>query len=143
MSICHRLHGLVQEGLIGRGLGNSRFEVVDDETPKASKKAAEAEKATPVAIATAAIESSKKRKADTEPAAEGGKKLKNDKGEAVPKADAKKVEKKEEKKEKAKKGEKPETASSKKVTLPSGLVMEDVKVGDGPVAGKGKRCGMR
>lgn len=39
--------------------------------------------------------------------------------------------------------EKPEEKSSKKQTLPSGLIIEDFKVGDGPVAKKGKRLGMR
>ncbi|KAJ9124844.1 hypothetical protein QFC24_002773 [Naganishia onofrii] len=39
--------------------------------------------------------------------------------------------------------EKPEQKSSKKQTLASGLQIEDFKVGDGPVAKKGKRVGMR
>ncbi|KAK8853036.1 hypothetical protein IAR55_003737 [Kwoniella newhampshirensis] len=38
---------------------------------------------------------------------------------------------------------KAETKAPQKRTLPSGLIIEDVKVGDGPVAKTGKRLGMR
>lgn len=55
----------------------------------------------------------------------------------------KKAEKKVDKKETPAAASKPEQKSSKKQTLPSGLVIEDVKIGDGAVAKKGKRCGMR
>lgn len=52
-----------------------------------------------------------------------------------------KTEKPAEKKKEA--AEKPEQKSAKKQTLPSGLIIEDFKIGDGPVAKKGKRLGMR
>lgn len=129
---------------------SSRFEEVhtDDEKSKKGDKKPKAESVAPAST------DSKKRKAETQDAAASpaskseGKKMKNVKGEAVtpPSATKEKVEqpKKADKKEdKVKENGKPQQTSAKKVTLPSGLVMEDVKIGDGPVAGKGKRCGMR
>jgi FK506-binding nuclear protein len=103
----------------------SRFEEIT-EAPK--KKETKKIATTPVV----ATPETKKRKAEEPASAE--------------KPGNKKAEKKDNKKPvvaEKKKDEKPEQQGSKKKTLPSGLVIEDVKIGDGAIAKKGKRCGMR
>lgn len=105
-------------------------------------------KITEIPDAAATPAPSQKRKADAveSPAATDKltkaekKKLKNAEGKAAaaPAAAAPAVADK-------KKADKPESASAKgtKKTLPSGLIIEDTKVGTGPVAKAGKRLGMR
>lgn len=95
----------------------------------------------PAATKPAAVAAAKKRKAEEQEAVEkpskkAEKKQKTEKAAAAaaPVAESKKA---------AKAADKPEQQGSKKRTLPSGLVIEDVKIGDGPVAKSGKRCGMR
>ncbi|WVQ80674.1 FK506-binding protein 4 [Cryptococcus sp. DSM 104549] len=110
------------------------------EEPKKAKKALPAP--TPVADA-------KKRKAD---AIEESPAKAAESTEGLSKAQKKKLAKKAKTEEAAaekpaapvaEKKEKPAAKAPQKKTLPSGLIIEDVKVGEGPVAKTGKRLGMR
>ncbi|KAK4686814.1 FK506-binding nuclear protein, partial [Tremellales sp. Uapishka_1] len=95
---------------------------------ESKKRKADEVESPAVKVAAAAVETlSKNEKKKL------NKKLKAEAGEAAPPPVAAKAEKKVEKKD----------TKPQKKTLPSGLVIEDMKVGDGPVAKPGKRLGMR
>ncbi|OWZ47103.1 FK506-binding protein 4 [Cryptococcus neoformans c45] len=117
-------------------------EIPDEPTPK-TKKALPAADKKPAAEAKPA----QKRKAEEleSPAKEDAALSKAQKKKLAKKA---KVEgEKAEEKPAAAATEKPaakkEAKAPQKKTLPSGLIIEDIKVGDGPVAKTGKRLGMR
>jgi FK506-binding nuclear protein len=92
-----------------------KAETQETDSKRSTASATEKKAATPTAAEKKAEQASKKQKTEA----------------------AKPVEKKKEA------AQKPEQKSSKKQTLASGLIIEDFKVGDGPVAKKGKRLGMR
>ena len=126
--------------LLVAALNYSRFEEISEDKPskKDAKKSITAASAAPISTPE-----SKKRKAEEPASTEKPAAKKTDKKQKVetvsPAATAAAPEKK--KKEAA--STKPESQGSKKRTLANGLVIEDVKVGDGAVAKSGKRCGMR
>ncbi|WWD03395.1 hypothetical protein V865_001447 [Kwoniella europaea PYCC6329] len=112
---------------------------------KPAKKALPAAEAKPKKAEAPAAESkpAQKRKADdidspakAAPAAAAD-------GEVLSKNQKKKLAKKAKVEGAAPAAEKKEEKKPSKKTLPSGLIIEDVKVGDGPVAKTGKRLGMR
>ncbi|WVO19114.1 FK506-binding protein 4 [Cryptococcus decagattii] len=116
-------------------------EIPDEPTPKSKK-------ALPVADKKTAPEAkpAQKRKAEEleSPAKEDASLSKAQKKKLAKKAKVE-SEKAEEKPAAAAKkpAAKKETKAPQKKTLPSGLIIEDIKIGDGPVAKTGKRLGMR
>ncbi|AAW42924.1 hypothetical protein CNBD3620 [Cryptococcus deneoformans B-3501A] len=118
-------------------------EIPDEPTPK-TKKALPAADKKPVPEAKPA----QKRKAEEleSPAKEDAALSKAQKKKLAKKAKVE-GEKAEEKPAAAAVAEKPatkkEAKAPQKKTLPSGLIIEDIKIGDGPVAKTGKRLGMR
>lgn len=106
-----------------------KAETQEVESPAAASKSA-------AAAATDGLTKTQKKKLNKKLKAEGGEAAEAPAATAAAKAAAPA-----EKKEKA--AAKPEQASSKKRTTASGLVIEDIKTGDGPIAKSGKKCQMR
>ncbi|WRT70436.1 uncharacterized protein IL334_007434 [Kwoniella shivajii] len=107
---------------------------------KSAKKALPAAAAKPKKAAVAEVKPTQKRKAeDIESPAKAAASVD---AEGLSKNQKKKLAKKA-KTETAPVAEKKEEKKPSKRTLPSGLIIEDIKVGDGPVAKTGKRLGMR
>ncbi|PPQ70565.1 hypothetical protein CVT24_000054 [Panaeolus cyanescens] len=110
----------------------SRFEeVVDEPTAKPQKRPRDSD-----AAPDAKVEGEKEGKKN--------KKLKGEKGAAVP-VEGQTEDKKDKKKKEKKAGDeqKAEKAGPSKKTLPSGVVIQDAKVGTGPAAKKGSTVRMR
>ena len=139
--------GFNQYSFFFKNQQNSRFEEVkDEELKKTQKRPRESD----VADASAKSDKkSKKLKADdgkpvtveTEKKKEGGEK-EEAKGEA--KEEGGKKEKKKDKKEKKKAGNtEGEKSTPAKQTTPGGVIIEDAKVGTGPMAKKGNTVRMR
>ncbi|KIR68518.1 FK506-binding protein 4 [Cryptococcus bacillisporus CA1873] len=115
--------------------------IPDEPTPKSKKALPVADKKT-----AAEAKPAQKRKAEEleSPAKEDAGLSKAQKKKLAKKA---KVEGEKAEEKPAAAAEKPaakkETKAPQKKTLPSGLIIEDIKIGDGPVAKTGKRLGMR
>ncbi|ADV21846.1 FK506-binding protein 4 [Cryptococcus gattii E566] len=116
-------------------------EIPDEPTPKSKKALPVADKKT-----VAEAKPAQKRKAEElESPAKGDAGLSKAQKKKLAKKAKVEGEKAEEKPAAAaeKPAAKKETKTPQKKTLPSGLIIEDIKIGDGPVAKTGKRLGMR
>ncbi|KAF5322899.1 hypothetical protein D9619_001910 [Psilocybe cf. subviscida] len=116
------MHG---DDLAGLESDNSRFEEIDEEAPTKPQK--------------------RSRESDAADAAadKKSKKLKDEAGKAVEAPKEEKKEKKEKKDKKADEKKPEEKKTPKKKTLAGGVVVEDAKVGTGPMAKKGNTVRMR